>query len=199
MASKIAILRRVATAVGARPPTDENESTAFLRQILPHWDGVVDDFTTRHAWTWGTQTRDITATADTPPPPWVYSYALPVDRTLIRDLTDSSGAQVDYDIENGRVLCNHPGPLNLKINVAATPGGWPGDFAMCVQRMLEGHSWSGFRDEPAKGEGIMNTVERRLIAVIARDKRQKPPGRHMRGTVFQAFRGTLNRRRTLDG
>lgn len=205
MASKIGILRAVAAAVGETPPTDENQATDFLRAMLPAWDSIVADFTTRHAWTWGTQTRTITATSDTPPAPWTYSFALPVDRTLIRDVTDSNGSPVDYDIENGRVLCDDAGPLQLKINVAATPGYWPGDFAACVQDTLEGHAWKGLRDEFNKGQELINKVDPeggvsgKLHRAIMRDKRQKPPLSPFRNSVYRAFRNTLSRRRSRDG
>ncbi len=205
MASKIAILRAVAAAIGETPPTDENQATDFLRAMLPIWQQVVDDFTTRHAWSWGTTTREITATTDTPPPPWTYSYALPVDRTLIRDLTDEFGLPVDYDIEGQRILCDYAGPLQLKINTATTPGYWPGTFAMCVQTTLEGYAWQGLRDEFGRGQEKIHEIDPppprtgKIQRAITIDKRQRPPRSRFRGSIFQAFRNTLSPRRSRDG
>ena len=199
MASKIEILRAVASAVGDTPPQDENEGTPFLLQILPIWDSVIADFTTRHAWTWGTQTRTITATSETPPEPWEYTFALPVDRTLLRDVFDSSGEPVDYDLADGKVYAMYEGPLYARINVAADTGFWPGDLAKVVQDTMEGYSWKGLRDEKQIGEQMIRNAEMRLKAVIARDRNQKPRGRFVRGTVFTAFRGSLTRRKLLDG
>lgn len=199
MASKIEILRAVATAVGARKPIDENEGGAFLDQILPLWDSVVNDYATRHAWTWGTQTRELTATAATPPAPWQYQYDLPADRTLLRGVYDEAGYPVDYDIEDGKLNADEAGPLSVKINVAADPSVWPGDYAKIVQDTLEGYSWKGLRDEKDKGQQMIEMAKAELKGVIARDRNQKPKQKSNRGTVFQAFKDTLRRRRPLDG
>ena len=204
MASKIGILRAVAAAVGARPPTDENEATAFLRAARPVWDSVVADFTTRHAWTWGTTTRKITASTDEPPAPWTYSYPLPVDRTLIRDVTDESGSKIDYDIEGQRVVADAPGPLFVKINISESPGFWPGDFAKCVQITLEGYVWKGLRDDFQRGQKLIEDVDPprglgRLARCIARDKRQRPARKALNGSVYSAFKNTLSPRRRRDG
>lgn len=204
MASKIAILRAIAASVGAKPPVNESESSDFLRAMLPVWTTVVDDFTTRHAWTWGTDTRDITATSDTPPPPWLYSYALPVDRTLIRDVMDAYGSQVDYDIEGQRVLANDPGPLKIKINTGITPANWPGNFAKCVQETLEGYAWKSLRDEFTRGQKLIEDVDPprgtgKLQRAINLDKRQRPPRQTFRGSVYEAFKGAVTSRRSRDG
>lgn len=205
MASKIAILRAVAAAIGETPPTDENQATDFLRAMLPLWQSVVDDFTTRHAWSWGTTTREITATSDTPPPGRLYSYALPVDRTLIRDVTDAAGVPVDYEIEGQRLLADLAGPLYVKINTATTPGYWPGTFAGCVQTTLEGYAWQGLRDEFMKGQEKIYEIDPppprsgKLQRTISIDKRQNSPRSRFRGTIYQAFRNSLNPRRSRDG
>lgn len=199
MASKIEILRAVASAVGDSPPQDENEGTPFLLQILPIWDSIVSDYTTRHAFTWGTQLRVITATTEEPPAPWEYTYALPVDRTLLRDVFDENGEPVDYDLEDGKVHAMHDGPLYARINVAADAGVWPGDFAKVVQDTLEGYSWKGLRDEKQIGANMIANAEARLKTVIARDRNQKPRQKLNRGTVYKAFRNTLSRRKPLDG
>lgn len=206
MASKIEILRTVAAAIGVTPPLDENQNTSFLRQILPIWDLVVDDYATRHGWTWGTQTREIAATTTEPPPPWQYSYALPIDRTLIRDLTDGDGAPQDYEIQDQRVLCNHPGPLHLRINVVKNPSAWPADFSRCVAQTLEGYAWKGLRDEKQIGQALIDKVDSEagsglLQKAISRDKRQQPARRGRVGTVYSAFRGSLTatQRRPRDG
>jgi hypothetical protein len=199
LASKIELLRAVASAVGDTPPQDENEGTPFLLQILPIWDSIVSDFTTRHAWTWGTQLRVISATTVEPPAPWEYTFALPVDRTLLRDVFDENGEGVDYDLEDGDVYAMLPGPLYARINVAADAGVWPGDFAKIVQDTLEGYSWKGLRDEKQIGANMIANAEARLVAVIARDRNQKPRQKLNRGTVFRAFKGTLTRRKPLDG
>lgn len=204
MASKIGILRAVAASVGVKPPVSESESSSFLKVMLPIWDSVVDDFTTRHAWTWGTDTRDITATADTPPPPWQYSYALPVDRTLIRDVMDANGNLVDYDIEAQRVVANDAGPLKLRINTGVSPGSWPGDFAKCVQETLEGYAWKGLRDDYNRGQMLIDAVDPprgmgKLQKAITRDQRQRLPKPLFRGSIYKAFKGAAVTRRSRDG
>lgn len=199
MASKIELLRAVASAVGDQPPQDENEGTPFLLQILPIWDSIVSDFTTRHAWTWGTQLRVITATTEDPPAPWEYTYALPVDRTLLRDVFDENGEPVDYNLEGGQIYAMHSGPLYAQINVAAEAGVWPGDFAKVVQDTLEGYSWKGLRDEKQIGANMIANAEARLKTVITRDKNQKPRQKLNRGTVYLAFRNTLTNRRPRNG
>lgn len=201
MASKIEILRAVAVAVGASPPSDENEDTDFIRAMSPLWDQVVSDFSTRHAWTWGTQTREADANSETPPAPWTYSYNLPVDHTLVRDVRDDSGGVLDYDIQGQRVFCDYAGPIQILINVAEDPSVWPGDFAACVRTTLEGMAWKGMRDEYDRGEQLITQVDPprgsgRLQKAISRNKRQKPPGRHMQGSVYQAYRNSLIRRRS---
>lgn len=175
-----------------------------MRAMLPVWDTVVSDFATRHAWTWGTTTREITATSDTPPKPWLYSYALPVDRTLIRDLTDANGEPIDYDVEGQRVLCNHPGPLQLKINTSTTPGYWPGTFAKCVQETMEGYAWKGLRDDYNRGQKLIEDVDPprgvgKLQRAINIDKRQRAPKDYFRGSIYHAFRGAVTSRRSRDG
>lgn len=205
MASKIELYRAVAAAIGETPPVDENESTDFIRAISPMWDQVVADFTTRHAWTWGTETREITSTENTDPPQkWAYSYALPVDRTLVRDLTDTSGSLVDYDIQGQLLYANVEGPLELKINVAADASAWPGDFAACVRAALEGHMWKSLRDEYERGMALLQQVDPargqgQLQKAITRDKRQTPPTTNLRGTVYQAFRSAISSRRSRNG
>ncbi len=200
MASKIEILRAVASAVGDSPPQDENDGTPFLLQILPIWDSIVADYSTRHAWTWGTQLRVITGTVNTDEgTPWEYTYALPVDRTLLRDVFDESGEPVDYDLEDGLVYAMHSGPLYARINVAADAGFWPGDFSKIVQDTLEGYSWKGLRDEKTIGAQMIANAESRLKATITRDRNQKPRQKLHRGTVFKAFRNTSSRRKPLDG
>lgn len=204
MASKIEIYRAVAAAIGVTPPTDENESTDFVRAISPLWDQVTADFLTRHAWTWGMETREITATANTFPAKWAYKYALPVDRTLVRDAQTANGYPVLYDIQGSYLYCNEAGPLDLVINVSANPGVWPGTFQACVRQTLEGHLWKGLRDEFDRGQALINEIDPprgdgRLQRMIRIDKRQKPPGRHQRGSVFQAFRNALSPRQSRDG
>jgi hypothetical protein len=204
VASQIEILRAVATSCGVRPPTDTGQDNSFLRTMLPIWDEVVNDFATRHAWTWGTDTRTITASSDTPPAPWVYSYPLPVDRTLIRELTDAGGLPLDYDIEGQRILCNDPGPLLVRINTAVTPDYWPADFARCIRMTLEGYCWKGLRDDYNRGQKLIEDVDPPkglgyLQKAITRDKRQRPARKQIRGTVYSAFRGGVARRRELDG
>jgi hypothetical protein len=204
LASKIKILRAVAAAVGVKPPANESESSSFLKQILPLWDTVVEDFTTRHAWTWGTDTRDITATTDTPPPPWAYSYALPVDRTLIRDVTDANGNKVNYDVEGVRVVSDSAGPLKLRINTGTSPGTWPGDFAKCVQETLEGYCWKGLRDDYNRGQALIEAVDPprglgKLQKAITRDQRQRLPKQPFQGSIYKAFKGAAVTRRSRDG
>jgi len=150
----------------------------------------------------GTATRTITATADTPPAPWSFSFALPVDRTLIRDLT-SGGVPLDYDIIGQRVVCNDPGPLQLEINTAVTPDYWPADFSRCVRTTLEGYCWKGLRDDYNRGQKLIEDVDPPkgvgyLQKAIARDKRQRPARKPIKGTVYAAFRGGVTRRRGID-
>lgn len=204
MASKIEILRAVAAAVGETPPTDENQSTDFLRAMLPIWSAVTSNFAARHAWFWGTTTRSITENSETPPGPWVYAFALPVDRTLIRDVTDESGEPIDYAIQGQRIFTKTAGPLQLRINVAADPSVWPGDFEACVRQTLEGFAWKGLRDEFDRGQALINEVDPPrglglLQKAITRDKRQAPPTTNLRGTVYRAFRNALVPRRSRNG
>lgn len=203
MASKIEIYRAVAVAIGERAPSDENESTDFIRAISPLWDSIVADYATRHAWSWGTQTREITSTANTLPAKWSYSYALPVDRTLVRDVRESTGVPVDYDIQGQRIYSNSVGPLELTINVLELEAYWPGDFAACVRQTLEGHMWKGLRDDFARGMELINQIdppegEGKLKSAIRRDKRQKPPLTAMRSTIYAAFKNALTQRRARN-
>jgi hypothetical protein len=204
MASKIEILRAVATAIGEEPPVDVSEDTDFLQQILPHWESVTADYSTRHAWTWGTEVRTLTAEATAPPQPWQYRFALPVDRTLIRDVfIEENGLPIDYEIEGVKLYADDAGPLACRINVAMTPDYWPGDFAMCVQTALEGYAWKGLRDEFQKGQSLIDKVDSEagpglLQKCIARDKRQRPPRKHWQGTIWQARVHRLSPRRRRD-
>lgn len=195
MPSRIETLRAVAGTIGEDPPTDENEGTDYLVAMLAIWTEVVNDFLTRHAWTWGTQFREITATADTPPKPWLYAYALPVDRTSIKDVRDSTyGYPVDYEIIDQLLYAMEDGPLDAYINIAQTPNYWPADFARAVRESMEGHAWK-WAEEFERGERLIDKAEKRITKAIARDKRQNPTRNPAKGTILQAHHGITDRRR----
>lgn len=125
MTSKVAIVNRALTKLGATRIVAINENTKEAREMVATYDIVLDDELRKNRWSFAIKRTQLAADITAPEFEYSHRFLLPSDflRALMvgdmwpgYDPTDyrNGPSGLDWAIENGYILYNSEGPLRLR-------------------------------------------------------------------------------------
>lgn len=116
MPSKTAILNRALRLLGQPPlvtDPDAAQEHAAAGDVVSAWDDELGTVLAAAEWDCCKRRSSIEADATAPAFGFLYAYTIPPECVRVWKLDESHGADVEYEIENGKILTNVPAPLKL--------------------------------------------------------------------------------------
>lgn len=125
MTSKVAIINRALTKLGASRIVAVNDNTKEAREMAATFDIVRDSELRKNRWSFSIKRAELAADVTAPPFEYSHRFLLPSDylRGLMvgnlwpgLDMADyrTGPAGLDWSIESGYILYNSAGPLRLR-------------------------------------------------------------------------------------
>jgi hypothetical protein len=199
MASKTTIIQTAIARLGAEIPSSIAGDDDTVLAAVGLYDTIVLEFLCRHDWTFATKIQAMNKTATEVEPPWLAEYALPSGVTNIRDVRDSYGRQVEYDvIENVIYAMVTDDTLYIRHTWTPSEARWPGDFIGAVTEELLGQLLEVF-EERARGEAVRKIALMKLVRAAARDSRQRPPQKFNASPMLRVWYNRRPARRYDNG
>lgn len=192
MATKLGIIKSAVTRAGGEVPQSLTDDSDDVIAAVALYDGIVTELLSAHAWTFATRWETVTRTATEPPLPYKSEYAIPAECINVRDLKDTNGNAVAYEIVENVIWTFREDAadeeLTLIYNWWPTESRWPADFAGVVQQELYAQLLETFEERIRAGEAH-SIAERKMARCITRDRRQNPPKKNNRSPLLRAWRG----------
>lgn len=175
---------------------DATDSAARVHHS--NYEGIVQAFFARHAWTFATRTLNLTRKGSVNMGGWDAAYVWPPEVMNIRWVQiapgpdGTGGARLgagEYTIEDGQLLTNGDRKLQIVATVRAHESTWPGDFAEAVVTRLQGLFLEALCDKPQDARIAKRDAEMMVRDAIVRDKRQNPGFAFIHTPLASAWRG----------
>lgn len=193
MATKVAIVQAALARLGAEVPQSLSEDVDELIAQEAIYDTLVEEVLCDHEWSFASRWREINATDNTPPKPWLYEYAIPNGCLNVRDVCNDCGVPVDYEIVENVIHARQQGPLWLLYTWRPSEERWPGDFAGAVEEELLGRLLGAF-EERLRSIEVREIAAGKFAKARRRDRRQRPPFRISNSPLLRAWLGRATRR-----
>lgn len=174
--SRIEIIKRAAsqTGNGALVSIEDNADVARLAE--EHYEAVVVEALTQHAWKFARKAEACSLTALTPEKPWEQVWRKPDGLLSLQYAVTAEGVRVDVEereTAQGRCLVTLE-TLTVLTAVGTfrvDEGSWPGDFAMGVQHRMESVFLAGIAEQRDQADGRDKMAEMKFQRARVRDQR----------------------------
>lgn len=122
-ASEVSICSNALLLLGANPINSLTEDSDRARLAANLWEPVRDYVLRRHPWNCATKRVSLAPLTGSPAFDWTYRFNLPSD--FLRALSvGERGAEADFKIESGQLLCDENPALLRYIWRNTTPATW---------------------------------------------------------------------------
>lgn len=188
-AAPINVKNAALTAIGAKPLTSEAETSAQARVLNSHYELVVQEALTKHAYDWATKNALLVKQSETPD--GEYIYALPPDILNMRYITHK-GTRIDVvETEEGQPILPWDDSFYIHYTWRVPESRWPADFADGIVKKLQAVLKRGLLSDDSAAEALDEIAEKKLRRGMVRDKRQTR-GRQVTtpGRMTQIWYGT---------
>ncbi len=157
-----------------------DEGTPAALVATSNYEGIVRSAMTRHAWTFATETGNLSLTGPVTLGNYVWSWSYPPEILNVRWVM-VNGRRLrsrEYVIQGRAILTLSAYDSTTTPQVVGTIRApenlWPDDFAEAIVTRLEGLFIGSLADKWQDGRLKIKDAEAMMQAVIVRDKRQQP-------------------------
>lgn len=169
-AAPINVKNAALMGIGAKPMVSETETSAQARVINSHYELIVQEALTKHAYMWATKKALLVKKGQTQED-W-YIYALPPDCLNMRYITHN-GLPVDVmETEEGEPILPRDDEFYLHYTWRVPEARWPADFADGIVKKLQAALKRGLLSDDNAAEALDEIADRKLRRGMIRDKRQ---------------------------
>lgn len=187
MASKIEIINRAITKLGAARITSLTDDVKQARTMSALWDMVLDEELRRNNWNFAIKRVAIAALVSVPAFGFSYEYQLPSDylkAVMVGDYyagcaTPESvvtGPTALYQIEGGKILTDYGSPLNLRYVARITDTTlWDALFIDAIACKLAFEACEEITQSNSKQQSIMMQYRTALMSAVQCDAVENPP------------------------
>lgn len=194
MSSKIEIINRALTGCGEYPLADLTGSTASHQVAEAHYDGIVGELLSEHAWRFATTTRDLGARlAGEPTSRFLYAYSRPGDALIIEDVRTADWP-VDYEVAGDKILTNADSGVYAVIRFTPPETDWPHYFQTLVYLNLKAVFYESLAQDYGEADAARREAERMRAKARAADRRQNPLAYSRESDLAMARRGLWTER-----
>lgn len=190
-ATNIEVVQAALHRVGEQTIVSLTDGSAAAQVAASNYQGIINDYLTRHAWTFATQTVDLTYVGVSTDSPFTHKWSWPTTVLNIRAVrlngrTLESG---EFDLQDGSLFTFTDQPLKASVTYRAPENKWPGDFSEAVVVRLQALFLEGLIDKWQDARLKEKDAEAKIMRAIARDKRQAPARRVERSKLADRWRG----------
>jgi hypothetical protein len=176
--TKLGIIARSATRTGNKAIASLDDGSQVSALAAEHYDGVVEEFLTQHAWRFARKVEAMSLTALTPEKPWKQIWRKPPGLLSMQYVQDDKGQRVDQEERS-----TTQGPCCVVLDVYASgtlyavgtyrvdESEWPADFAMAVQHRMEAVFYGGIAEQHDLANNRERLSEMTLQRARVRDQR----------------------------
>ena len=194
MSSAIEIINRALTASGEYPLADLTGTTAAHQVADAHYEAVVGELLSEHAWRFATTTIDLGARiAGDPTSRFLYAYYLPGNALLIEDVR-TADYPVDYDIAADKILTNAATGAFAVIRWRPPETQWPFYFQSLVVYYMKALFYEALAQDYGEAADARGDAERMRAKARAVDRRQSPLAYSRESDLAMARRGLWTER-----
>jgi|JI10StandDraft_1071094.scaffolds.fasta_scaffold21140_9 hypothetical protein len=190
-AAPINVKNAALTGIGAKPMVSEAETSAQARVLNSHYELIVQEALTKHAYAWAKKSALLVKRSQTPEGRYV--YALPADILNLRYITYGSpdGRVVDVEeTDEGLPILDWDSTFYGHYTWRVPEARWPADFADGIVKKLQAALKRGLLSDDNAAEALDELAEKKLRRGMVRDKRQirgRPVNPNPR--MVQVFKG----------
>lgn len=168
----IDIFRAAMPRIGGQIPSSLDTGTAEADVFNATYEGVVEDFLTKHSWSFATRRATLTYEGETGDYPQ-YAYALPADLLTIRKAMLGGLDWDDYELRGGKLLCNLKDTTEIDVLYTwrVTEPDWPADFAKIVVFEMTSILALGILDSRTKAQFWADKAQAQFTKASVRDRR----------------------------
>lgn len=189
MSSKIEIINRALTGSGEYPLSDLTGSTASHQVAAEHYEPIVGELLSEHAWRFATTTRDLgVRQAGDLTSRFLYAYSKPGDALLIEDVR-TKDYPVDYEIAGDKILTNAETGAYAVIRYRPDEADWPFYFQNLVYLHLKAIFYESLAQDYGEADAARREAERARAKARATDRRQNPLSYSRESDLAMARRG----------
>lgn len=194
MSSAIEIINRALTASGEYPLADLTGSTAAHQVANAHYEAVVGELLSEHAWRFATTTRDLgVRQAGLPTSRFLYAYSRPGEALIIEDVR-TADYQVDYEIAGDKILTNAETGAFAVIRFRPPETDWPFYFQGLVVSYMKAIFYESLAQDFGEADAARREAERNRAKARAADRRQNPLAYSRESDLAMARRGLWTER-----
>lgn len=188
-AAPINVKNAALTGIGAKPLQSETATTAEARVLASHYELIVQEALTKHAYHWAKKKALLVKKTETPEGLW--TYALPPDCLNIRYITYRDNVVDVTETDEGEPILPENDELYIHYTWRVPEARWPADFADGIVKKLQAALKRGLLGDDNAAEGLDEIAELKLRRGMVRDKRQVR-GRQVTtpGRMVQIWHGT---------
>jgi hypothetical protein len=195
-AAPIEVVQAALHRVGEESISSMDEGSAAALVAASNYEGIVRAQLKRHAWTFATDTVNLTHQAEVELGLWTHAYVYPASVINIRwvmlgGVKQRSG---DWTLQKRRVLTRlDDAGYQAVVTTRATESEWSDDFAEAMVVRLQGLFLESLCDKPQDGRPKIKDAEALFRIAIVVDKRQTPGEATIEGDLQLAWRGGRRR------
>ncbi len=176
--TKLGIIARSATRTGNDTITSLADGSQVSALAAEHYEGIVEEFLTQHAWKFARKVEAMSLTVLTPEKPWLQIWRKPTGLLSLQYVQDDEGQRVDQE---ERSTTQGPccvvqdvydaGTLYAVGTYRVDESEWPADFAMAVQHRMEAIFYGGIAEQHDLAKDRERLSEMTLQRARVRDQR----------------------------
>lgn len=194
-AAPIEVVQAALHRMGEESISSLDDGSAAALIAKSNYEGIVRAAHGRHAWTFATETVNMTLVGPVVAGNFVWAWTYPPEVINIRWVMSSGRRlrQGEYTIQGRQVLTAAPftdaaSQPQLVGTIRAQEGVWPDDFAEAMVTRLEGLFIESLADRWQDGRLKIKDAEAMFVQAIVRDKRQQPATTQEYNRLAEAFR-----------
>lgn len=164
MRTKLQICNEASIMIGGQPIVAFDGSTTEAAIADALYEGVVQDFLTRHPWRFATKQAVLVRDATAPEARYSAAYVLPEDLLLVQTITVNS-SPIDFDRHGDTIVCDagEADEVVLDYIYRAGEGIWPPYFDAAVRFEMAAQLALSI----ANREGVADSLGTRAVKQLA--------------------------------
>ena len=177
MATKLGIIASAASRTGNGEITTLDDGSEIANLTAQHYEGIVEEYLTQHAWKFARRVNAMQLTTVTPEKPWLQVWRKPVGLMSLQYVQDACGVRVDQEERSTTqgaccaVLLEFDEDLYAVGTYRVDESEWPADFAMAVQHRMEAIFYGGVAEQHDLAKERERLAELKLQKARVRDQR----------------------------
>ena len=177
MATKLGIIASAASRTGNGEITTLDDGSEIAGLTVQHYEGIVEECLTQHAWKFARRVNAMQLTELTPEKPWDQLWRKPVGLMSLQYVQDVNGQRVDQEERSTAqgACCAVIGEYEEALSAVGTyrvdESEWPADFAMGIQHRMEAIFYGGIAEQHDLAKDRERLAELKLQKARVRDQR----------------------------